>query len=627
MADFIPETAEDQVDDHVWAFDRLAGFLAGGLTTAERLRMQRHLATCDECRKTVAGLEAMDARIRRLFAKMQPPTTLEDRTVQALRATSAKPEERRRAAWTWPMKGMLAVAGVMLLVGIGALLSEGLDGFPGPIRMANSLQKETNDNLRQGPVAIHNYHADADLRKDPYLTTDVDPAGAEFDTDINYNMDRKADVSVPGVVNPKETVGILNGDASEPGRSKSRQNWREKLEPSSRTDLELRSPAGKDPVKKEWSIGVTESAPLGYRVENQDKFGDVKDAPPPQGVAVPGGFGNKGSVTSSTGSQAGRSLGRSGAIGSGGGLGGGLGGEGKDTGKSEGKFQFWTGMFRDAPPAPTTMAPPPSPGSGPPVAMPSAPVAGMDAGINFTYGAPPAVPTPAPAPKSAPVGETYFRPGESAPRADSAEESKAIKDQASERDRLFEAERKGTLLHRNQELEFAVPGQEKALDNLNKKAKNPVQEAAEDQQRAEKALVAQADKTNNPDKTPALPQVRRIIIRSGDIEFEVDSFDAAVAGIFRIIAKTKDGFVATVNSDKLANGKMKGSVVVRMPPERLDEFVLELRQTLGKNGDLKGQRIGSEDVTKRYTDLESELKAPSHHGNPAPPDCEGSHGP
>jgi hypothetical protein len=49
-------------------------------------------------------------------------------------------------------------------------------------------------------------------KKDPFLTTDVDPAATEFDTDINYNVDRKADVSVPGTVNLNEAVGILNGD-------------------------------------------------------------------------------------------------------------------------------------------------------------------------------------------------------------------------------------------------------------------------------------------------------------------------------------------------------------------------------------------------------------------------------
>jgi hypothetical protein len=51
-----------------------------------------------------------------------------------------------------------------------------------------------------------------DIRKDPLLTTDIDPSMTEPDVDINYNVDRKADISVPGTVNPNESVGILNGE-------------------------------------------------------------------------------------------------------------------------------------------------------------------------------------------------------------------------------------------------------------------------------------------------------------------------------------------------------------------------------------------------------------------------------
>ncbi len=113
-----------------------------------------------------------------------------------------------------------------------------------------------------------------------------------------------------------------------------------------------------------------------------------------------------------------------------------------------------------------------------------------------------------------------------------------------------------------------------------------------------------------PDKKPQeQPGPRKIIIRTGEIEYEVQSFDAAVATITRLIKNIKGGFIATVNSDKLANGKVRGSVVVRVPPENLDELILELRTDLGKSGELKNQRIGSQDITKQYTDLESELKA------------------
>ncbi|MEI7683394.1 MAG: DUF4349 domain-containing protein [Planctomycetota bacterium] len=74
------------------------------------------------------------------------------------------------------------------------------------------------------------------------------------------------------------------------------------------------------------------------------------------------------------------------------------------------------------------------------------------------------------------------------------------------------------------------------------------------------------------------------------------------------IAATKQGVVSTTNSEQLANGKMRGTVVVRMPPEELDDFVAALRRDLGKTGELKKQDIRSQDVTKVYTDMESELR-------------------
>jgi hypothetical protein len=114
-------------------------------------------------------------------------------------------------------------------------------------------------------------------------------------------------------------------------------------------------------------------------------------------------------------------------------------------------------------------------------------------------------------------------------------------------------------------------------------------------------------KPNQEAPPPAAP--RKIIIRSGEIEFEIESFDSAVATITKLIGASPGAFIATVNSEKLPNGKVRGSVVVRIPPERLDSFVLDLRKELGKGGELKGQRIGSQDITKQYTDLESRLRA------------------
>ncbi len=100
-----------------------------------------------------------------------------------------------------------------------------------------------------------------------------------------------------------------------------------------------------------------------------------------------------------------------------------------------------------------------------------------------------------------------------------------------------------------------------------------------------------------------------MILRSGDIEFEIDSFDAAQATISKLVIGIKGAFISTINSDKLSNGKMKGSITVRVPPENLDALVLDLRKELGKGGTLKGVRIASQDVTKQYVDLESRLRA------------------
>jgi hypothetical protein len=111
----------------------------------------------------------------------------------------------------------------------------------------------------------------------------------------------------------------------------------------------------------------------------------------------------------------------------------------------------------------------------------------------------------------------------------------------------------------------------------------------------------------NAVEAPVSP--RRLVIRSGEIEFEIESFDSATATVIKLVNAIKGGYVGTVNSDKLANGKVKGSIVVRVPPEALDGLVLDLRRELGKGGELKGQRIASQDITKQYTDIESRLKA------------------
>ena len=103
---------------------------------------------------------------------------------------------------------------------------------------------------------------------------------------------------------------------------------------------------------------------------------------------------------------------------------------------------------------------------------------------------------------------------------------------------------------------------------------------------------------------PSTQSSTRKIIRNGEMQFEVDSFDSAAMQVSKIVTE-ESGYIGTANSDRLPNGKMSGTVEVRVPPDHLDVLVLKLRAL----GNLKSQKITAEDITKHYTDLNSELRA------------------
>src|SRR5262249_20584411 len=110
------EHIERPNDDHAWAAEHVASYLASGLALADRVRMRGHLKVCAECKQAVEELDELDAQMRDLFADASPSPTLETRTVEALRTIRTLPGAKaRRAAWSWPMKAMLVAASVMLL--------------------------------------------------------------------------------------------------------------------------------------------------------------------------------------------------------------------------------------------------------------------------------------------------------------------------------------------------------------------------------------------------------------------------------------------------------------------------------------------------------------------------------
>ena len=110
--------------------------------------------------------------------------------------------------------------------------------------------------------------------------------------------------------------------------------------------------------------------------------------------------------------------------------------------------------------------------------------------------------------------------------------------------------------------------------------------------------------TGRPATAPnAAVTADRKLIRNANVQLEVVSFDDAVQKI-TAFANEERGYVATTSSEKQANGKLKGEIVVKVLPENLDRFLQRIRGL----GELKNQTLGTEDVTKAYFDTDARLK-------------------
>ena len=106
-----------------------------------------------------------------------------------------------------------------------------------------------------------------------------------------------------------------------------------------------------------------------------------------------------------------------------------------------------------------------------------------------------------------------------------------------------------------------------------------------------------------PAETPAPEVGNRKLIRNATVQLEIGSFDNAVQKI-TAFANEEHGYVATTSSEKQANGKLRGQVIVKVLPENLDRFLQKVRGL----GELKNQTLGTEDVTKGYLDTDARLK-------------------
>ena len=106
-----------------------------------------------------------------------------------------------------------------------------------------------------------------------------------------------------------------------------------------------------------------------------------------------------------------------------------------------------------------------------------------------------------------------------------------------------------------------------------------------------------------PSSSATSATANRKLIRNANVDLEIASFDETVRKI-TAFASEERGYIATSSSEKQANGKLRGEVVVKVLPENLDRFLQKIRGL----GELKNQTLGTEDVTKAYFDTDSRLK-------------------
>ncbi len=112
------------------------------------------------------------------------------------------------------------------------------------------------------------------------------------------------------------------------------------------------------------------------------------------------------------------------------------------------------------------------------------------------------------------------------------------------------------------------------------------------------------NKVENPSvPAPVTPADTRKLIRNAQLDLQVVNYDAAVQRL-TTFATEEHGFVATQNSAKLPNGKLQGTVVIKVAPDNLDRFLQKARGL----GELKNQTLGTDDVTKAYFDTDARLR-------------------
>ncbi len=542
------------MSDHAWTREHVAAAAADGLTAEEAERLDAHLRDCPECARALAEARELGGRLGSLFAPVRPGPALEDRVIQSLRDADA----RRRVLAGWRRK---LAAGVAASVGIG-LAGAGMSQLAGPGGLPLPSPAGVLASLEGRQISARQTALVLDSTA---MTEEADRNAAAMAHDLGDRIRTEWSARAAGrpARGPDEESGRKTGgegtvsQPSTPTVIDGSHSMEQKAIPKQRTPGRVNV----NTVRSEEVSGNTMAYP--------SQILSYPSNPQPSGTAT-GQSARSG--TEKIGPDAGGKSGYFNTWGSSSYAGNGpvflqvdtTGADGGPGGSSADKTTN----------APAGIYPWPASSYAGNYQLFGAAVDQSTTLSNLAGGSATGIQTSADQPaRGTALALGYIKPADLKP-ALAPPESEAL---GGKRD-----------------------GKRAPMAGESGKAPEPPAKPAAPAPAAPAAPVAA-----NP--APAAP--RKIVIRSGDMEFEVESFDSAVAAVTRLVNAIDGAFVATVNSEKLPNGKVKGSVVLRVPPERLDSLVLDLRKELGKAGELKGQRVGSQDITKQYTDLESRLRA------------------
>lgn len=121
------------------------------------------------------------------------------------------------------------------------------------------------------------------------------------------------------------------------------------------------------------------------------------------------------------------------------------------------------------------------------------------------------------------------------------------------------------------------------------------------------ALEPQAPPAKAADKQAGVPKTSRKVIRNAELSIEVKSPSAAETRVSTLI-EGLGGYVASsdrqVNADEGARATSRVQLSLRVPSERLEQALRDIKR-LGSGAE--SEKIGSEDVTDEYIDVEARI--------------------